>query len=128
MRLLLDESVPSRLRRSLADHSVRTVVEAGWSGVKNGKLLALAAAEFDAFTTVDKNLAFQQNLVTLPIALVVLDSVSNELPALLPLVPALLRELASLKPKSYTLVKVAELLVGAIAGVPSSVSQGGDRC
>ncbi|SRR5258708_4948941 len=48
MRLLLDESVPKRLRRSLAGHSVRTVVEAGWSGVQNGKPLALAAAEFDA--------------------------------------------------------------------------------
>jgi hypothetical protein len=107
MRPLLDESIPSRLRRSLAEHSVRTVVEAGWSGVKNGKLLALAAAEFDAFVTVDKNLPFQQNLAALPIALVVLDSVSNELSALLPLVPALLRELASLKPKSYMLVKLA---------------------
>jgi hypothetical protein len=107
MRLLLDESVPGRLRRSLTDHSVRTVVEAGWTGVKNGKLLALAAAEFDAFITVDKNMPFQQNLDTLPVALIVLDCVSNELPALLPLVPALLRELKSLKPKSYTLVKVA---------------------
>jgi hypothetical protein len=105
MRLLLDESVPSRLRRSLIDHSVRTVVEAGWSGVKNGKLLALAATEFDAFITVDKNLPFQQNLAALPIALIVLDSLSNELPALLPLVPGLLRELTSLRPKSYTLVK-----------------------
>jgi hypothetical protein len=107
MRLLLDESAPSRLRRSLTEHSLRTVVEAGWSGVKNGKLLALAATEFDVFITVDKNLPFQQNLTTLPIALVVLDSVSNELPALLPRVPSLLRELASLKPKSYTLVKLA---------------------
>jgi hypothetical protein len=107
MRLLLDESIPSRPRQSLTEYSVRTVVEAGWSGVKNGKLLALAAAEFDAFVTVDKNLPFQQNLATLPIALVVLDSVSNELSALLPLVPALLRELASLKPKSFTLVKLA---------------------
>jgi hypothetical protein len=107
MRLLLDESVPTRFRLSLTEHSVRTVVEAGWSGIKNGKLLALAAKEFDAFITVDKNLPFQQNLTTLPIALVVLDSVSNELPALLPLVPALLRELVELKPKSYTLVKMA---------------------
>jgi predicted nuclease of predicted toxin-antitoxin system len=105
MRLLLDESVPSRLRRSLTDHSVRTVVEAGWSGIKNGKLLTLAAAEFDAFITVDKNLSFQQNLEKLPIAVVVLDAVSNELSMLAPLVPALLRELASLKPKTYTLVK-----------------------
>jgi hypothetical protein len=107
MRLLLDESIPKRLRRSLSEHSVQTVVEAGWSGIKNGALLALAAAEFDAFITVDKNLPYQQNLAALPIALIVLDSVSNELPALLPLVPALLRELSSLKPKSYTLVKVA---------------------
>ncbi len=105
MRLLLDESVPSRLRRSLTDLSVRTVVEAGWSGIKNGKLLALAATEFDAFITVDKNLQFQQNLEMLPIAVVVIDAVSNELPVLLPLVPALLRELASLKPKAVTLVK-----------------------
>lgn len=105
MRLLLDESVPSRLRRSLTDHSVRTVVEAGWSGIKNGKLLALAATEFDAFITVDKNLQFQQNLEKLPIAVVVIDAVSSELPVLLPLVPALLRELASLKPKAVTLVK-----------------------
>jgi len=35
----------------------------------------------------------------------VLDAVSNELSVLAPLVPALLRELASLKPKTYTLVK-----------------------
>jgi hypothetical protein len=75
--------------------------------VKNGKLLALAATEFDAFITVDKNLPFQQNLAALPIALIVLDSLSNELSALLPLVPALLRELTSLNPKSYTLVKLA---------------------
>jgi hypothetical protein len=89
----------------LTDLSVRTVVEAGWSGIKNGKLLALAATEFDAFITVDKNLQFQQNLEMLPIAVVVIDAVSNELPVLLPLVPALLRELASLKPKAVTLVK-----------------------
>jgi hypothetical protein len=81
------------------------VVEAGWSGIKNGKLLTLAAAEFDAFITVDKNLSFQQNLEKLPIAVVVLDAVSNELSVLAPLVPALLRELASLKPKTDTLVK-----------------------
>ncbi|MEO5762448.1 MAG: hypothetical protein ABIR28_09070 [Vicinamibacteria bacterium] len=68
MRLLLDESVPVRLRRSLTAHTVKTAVAMGWSGVKNGALLALAANEFDAFLTVDKNLPHQQNLTTLPIA------------------------------------------------------------
>ena len=65
MRLLLDESVPAKLRRALPSHAVRTAVEMGWSGVKNGKLLALAAAEFGAFISVDKNLPFQQNLKAL---------------------------------------------------------------
>ena len=105
MRLLLDESVPSRFRRSLPNHEVRTVVEMGWSGVQNGKLLALAANEFDAFVTVDKNLPYQQNLTTLAVAVIVLDAVSNDLPALLPLVPALQRTLSSLKPRTYTRVE-----------------------
>ena len=104
MRLLLDESVPRRFQRSLPDHEVRTVVGMGWSGVKNGKLLELAANEFDAFLTVDKNLPYQQNLVALPIAVIVLDSLSNELSALLPLVPSLERALASLTPRTYICV------------------------
>ena len=104
MRLLLDESVPVKFRRSLPNHDVRTVVEMGWSGVKNGKLLALAANGFDAFVTVDKNLPYQQNLTTLPVAVIVLDAVSNELPALHPLLPALERALLSLKPRTYSLV------------------------
>ena len=102
MRLLLDESVPNRLRRSLPDHVVRTVVEAGWSGVKNGELLALAAKDFDALITVDKNLQYQQNMATHPIAVIVLDVASNELPALLPSVPSLQRALLSLRARTYT--------------------------
>lgn len=71
MRLFLDESVPVRLRRSLPSHLVKTVVEMGWGGVKNGAPLTLAAKEFDAFLTVDENLPYQQNVVKLPIAIIV---------------------------------------------------------
>ena len=60
MHLLLDESVPHRLKRSLPGHAVRTVVEMGWGGIKNGELLARAADEFDALVTVDKTLQYQQ--------------------------------------------------------------------
>ena len=81
----------------------------GWAGVKNGKLLALAANEFDAFLTVDKNLPYQQNLTTLPIAVLVLDAVSNELSELLLLVPALERELSSLKSRTYVRITVEDL-------------------
>lgn len=107
MRLLLDESVPAKLKRHLPGHSVRTAVEMGWSGIKNGQLLALAGSEFDAFVTVDKNLPYQQNLSTLPVAVVVLDSFSNELHVLLRLLPSLEQELVRLKPRSYVLVKGA---------------------
>ena len=68
MCILLDESLPRRLSRALAEHTVTTVVEAGWSGVKNGKLLALAAGQYDVFVTADRNLQYQQNLSSLPLA------------------------------------------------------------
>jgi hypothetical protein len=73
----------------------------GWGGVKNGKLLTLAAQQFDAFLTADKNLQYQQNLEALPLAVVVLDALSNELRHLLPLVPRLEVTLASLQPRSF---------------------------
>jgi hypothetical protein len=76
----------------------------GWSGVKNGKLLALAATGFDAFITVDKNMPYQQNPSTLPIALVVLDARSNALHALLPLLPRLEQALLALTPRTCVLV------------------------
>ena len=105
MRLLLDECVPARLRKALPSHQVSTVVQVGWSGIKNGKLLALTATSFDAFITVDKNLPYQQNTSTLPVAVLVLDTVSNELPYLLPLMPALEQALANLKAGSYVLLR-----------------------
>jgi predicted nuclease of predicted toxin-antitoxin system len=52
MRLLLDECVPARLRIALPNHDVSTVVQVGWSGIKNGELLALAAVTFEAFIAV----------------------------------------------------------------------------
>jgi len=105
MRLLLDESVPVRLRRSLASHSVKTVVEMGWGGVKNGALLTLAAKEFDAFLTVDKNLLYQQNVANLPVAVIVLEAYSNELSALLPLVYNLEQALSRLQPSTFIRVE-----------------------
>jgi len=104
MRILLDESLPRRLSRALADHEVQTVAEVGWSGTKNGKLLALASAQFDVFVTADRNLQYQQNLAALPVAVVVLVAHDNRLETLLPLVPELLTCLAILAPNTLTRV------------------------
>jgi len=101
MRLLLDESVPGRLRRSLPSHSVNTVAEMGWGGIKNGALLRLVAKEFDVFLTVDKNLPYQQNVAQLPVAVIVLEAYSNELGALLPLVHNLDQAHVNLQPCTF---------------------------
>jgi hypothetical protein len=67
-------------------------------------LLTLAAAQFDVFVTVDRNLSFQQNLGSVPIAVVVLRAKSNRLGDLRPLVPALLAAIESARPGAAQLV------------------------
>lgn len=97
MKLLLDECVDWRLSRAIADHEVKTARQLGWTSIRNGELLRLASKEFDVFVTVDRNLSFQQNAASLPIAVVVLRARTNRLPDLLPLVPALLDALVAAK-------------------------------
>jgi hypothetical protein len=100
MRILLDEDIPRRFATLLVGHVVSTVQPSGWTGVKNGKLLGLAACQFDVFLTMDGNLEFQQNLAALPIAVLVVEAVSNRMEHLVPLVPGILRELGQIPPRS----------------------------
>lgn len=67
MRILLDECIPKKPGPFLSGHDVTTVVSAGWKGMKNGELLARMSADFDVFISVDRNIAFQQNLKNLPL-------------------------------------------------------------
>jgi hypothetical protein len=98
MRVLLDECIDWRLSRHLVGREVRTARQMGWTTIKNGELLSLAAQRFDAFVTVDRNMAFQQNLATLTIAVLVLHARTNRLADLRELVPQLLVALAEAKP------------------------------
>jgi predicted nuclease of predicted toxin-antitoxin system len=98
VRVLLDECVDWRLSRDVIGHDVKTARQMGWSTIKNGELLALAAKQFDVFVTVDRNLSFQQNLVAFPIAVIVLRARTNRLSDLRPLIPALLAALSSPTP------------------------------
>jgi hypothetical protein len=45
MRVLLDESLPQALKDLLVGHEAQTVAGAGWNGITNGRLLALAATQ-----------------------------------------------------------------------------------
>jgi hypothetical protein len=88
MRILLDECAPRPLKRELADYEIRTVVEMGWAGKKNGELLRLMSQEgFTILLTTDQNLRYQQNLQQAGVAVVVLVAPSNKLSDLLPLMP-----------------------------------------
>lgn len=99
MRLLLDECVPRPLKRELTDYEVRTVVEMGWSGKKNGELLQLMVEErFIIFLTADQNLRYQQNLQEAGVAVVVLVAPSNRLSDLVPLIPSVRSVLATIAP------------------------------
>jgi predicted nuclease of predicted toxin-antitoxin system len=95
VRILLDECVDWRLAREIAGHDVKTARQMGWTTIKNGELLTLAAEDFDVFVTVDRNLAFQQNLATFSIAVIVLRARANRLADLKPLVANLLGAIES---------------------------------
>jgi hypothetical protein len=97
VRILIDECVDWRLSRDIVGHDVKTARQMGWASIKNGELLALAAQQFDAFITVDRNLSFQQNVVAFPIAIIVLRARTNRLSDLRPLIPALLAALRTSK-------------------------------
>jgi hypothetical protein len=104
VRVLLDESLPRPLAELLVGHEARTVAQVGWKGLENGTLLRQAADSFDVVLTADQSIEFQQNLKTLPVAVVVLVAESNRIESLAPLVPKILETLESLQPK--TLVRV----------------------
>jgi PIN domain-containing protein len=99
MRILLDECVPRPLKKELTSHDVHTVPEMGWSGKKNGELLALMVPQgIEVFVTVDQNLSYQQNLRAANVAVIVLIAPSNRLTDLLPLMPSVHSALTTIQP------------------------------
>jgi hypothetical protein len=86
------------LAASLGAFEVLTVADQGWVGISNGQLLSLAAAEFDVFVTVDRNLPFQQHLPKFDIAVILLRARTNRFADLVALVP----ELVSVIPNAKT--------------------------
>jgi hypothetical protein len=100
---LLDENLPHQLRHELPGYDCYTVAFMGWAGVENGELLRrTASVDFDALVTTDSGVEFEQNLVNLPVAVVILHAPSNDIDDLLPLLPALLKSLATLPTNEIT--------------------------
>jgi predicted nuclease of predicted toxin-antitoxin system len=87
MRILFDNGVPKKLRRSLPGHHIETTVERGWEALVNGELLRLAQDEFEILLSTDSNMKYQQRLPDYTIALIVLRAFDTKLESYLPLVP-----------------------------------------
>ena len=107
MRILIDECLDWRLGRALTGHDCVSVQKQGWSGIKNGRLLALAQEEFDVFLTADRNLSFQQNTTKFKIAVLVLAAGSTQLQQTLPLMPIVLARLPALLPGQVVIIGFA---------------------
>lgn len=93
VKLLLDESVPRRLAKFFPDNfHISTVSGMGWSGIENGELLTLAAGKsFATLITADRNIEYQQNIQTLPVAVIVLIAHRTTVDNLEPLVPQVVK-------------------------------------
>jgi hypothetical protein len=105
MKIILDESVPQNLRLLIeGGHTVVAAWYQGWSGLKNGALLAAAeAAGFDLFITADQEMSYQQNLTGRKMALVVLST--NSWSFIKAHIAGIMTAVDAVKPGSYTEVE-----------------------
>ena len=99
MKIIIDECVPSIVKRGLPERNIVSVQDKGWAGIKNGELLRLVAAEFDVFITSDKNLRHQQNLATIDLAILLLPS--NQVPVVKALLPNINDALSVIDPRDF---------------------------
>lgn len=95
MLLLLDENLPKKLKLDFPEHTIYTVAEKGWAGIKNGELLKLMIEEsFHALLTFDKNLQYQQNFSKYTITVFVFSASINTYEVLSKLTPLVNQYLA----------------------------------
>jgi hypothetical protein len=107
VKLLLDENLPHQMRLELPGHDVFTAAYMNWGGIENGELLRLAAADgFNALITNDRGVEYQQNLNTLPLAVVVILAKANTIEAIRPVLPDLLDVLTRLRPCEFVKLPV----------------------
>lgn len=100
---MLDEQAPVELAIILNElapqHTVRTVADEGWKGMKNGELLhRMREAGFAALITVDRRMEYQQNVARSGVGLVVMHARRARVQDLVPLAPAITQALDAIQP------------------------------
>ncbi|HYA16797.1 MAG TPA: DUF5615 family PIN-like protein [Bryobacteraceae bacterium] len=108
MRIILDESVPQKLRLLIEGHTVVTVAFQGWSGLKNGELLTAAEqAGFELLITADQEISYQQNLKGRKMALMVLST--NNWDYIKAALARIIAAIAGVEPGSYAEIEIPEV-------------------
>jgi len=107
MKILLDENIDVRFKTFFIDdlYEVYTVRDMQWNGIKNSSLLQLLKEHhFDCWIIVDKNLPYQQNILTLPCLIIVLDVFRNTLKHIIPLISKIVAALGDVQEKKMTIL------------------------
>lgn len=105
MLILFDQATPFPLHKFLAGHLIKTAYQQGWSTFLNGDLLRVVEESgFDLLLTAGKNLAYQQNLANLKIAVVVLGK--NRWSLIEPEVDRIAATVNAALPGSYHLIDI----------------------
>lgn len=96
MKVLLDHCMPRPFGKTLRGHSAKHTSDVGLEEVSNGELLQAAAEQgFGVVLTVDTNLADQQHIGELPVAVIIVFVMRNTEAALQPHIPEILALLSS---------------------------------
>ena len=105
MRVLLDHNLPLVLRTWLVGFDVTSARYAALAEEEDVDLLPLAAAAgFDVLVTGDRRMPFQQNLATLPIALLIIETRRLRADLIRPLLPKIVTALSDLRPRECVYV------------------------
>jgi predicted nuclease of predicted toxin-antitoxin system len=106
LRVLIDESLPIKLAREIAQHDAMHVRDRGWIGLRNGVLLRAAVdAGVSVVITADASMPFQQNLVRLGIAVIVVSGVRNSIEDVRPLLAEIVRAIEVIRPGEWLVVR-----------------------
>lgn len=105
MKILLDECITKKLKSYLQEFDAFTVYEMDWSGIKNGKLMALCIENnFDILLTIDKNLIYQHKLENYAITIVVLDNLNSKIDEILKLIPNFRLQISTFQKHYYYII------------------------
>ncbi len=107
MKILLDECVTKKVKELLLGHTVFTIGQMDWQGLKNGMLIKQAEQQnFDILLTIDKNISYQQNTSKYNISIVVLNCNNSTIESIKDYIPNFLEQANSFeKGKLYIIEK-----------------------